>query len=119
MKERAKTIGEVISSLRKIKKISQQDMANDLCMPLETLMEIESSEVIPETDMVETIADYFDVPLSLIIFETITTEHMKDPRVKELFDTAKPIMSTLMHYLLDATEPEIDVDINKSEISDN
>jgi transcriptional regulator with XRE-family HTH domain len=115
MKQRIKKFGDIVADMRKIKKVSQSVMAQEMVISLETLQKIETSEIDPDYDIVHRIADYFDVPPSLMVFFLLTKESMKDEG-KKLWEIAYPFMEEMMYESLQKIKPVIDPNKSRNNV---
>ena len=61
-------IGRVLRSLRQFAKLNQQQTAHELGISKSYLSEIESGKKDPSLDLLREFSNFFDVPLSLIMF---------------------------------------------------
>jgi transcriptional regulator with XRE-family HTH domain len=100
MKQSKKTVGSVIADFRITKKISQKKMAEDIGVTLDTLISIENGSKNIDSDLLEYIADYLNVPSSTIIYGTLSTKDANSKKAKKYLKISKPIVDQLAHFLL-------------------
>jgi transcriptional regulator with XRE-family HTH domain len=93
-------IGEVIVTLRKQKKVKQKDLADSLEISATYLSLIEHGEQRPSIALIARIADFFDLPVTAILFKALGSENAKSKRQKKYFEAAEPIVDSLIQYLL-------------------
>lgn len=87
----------ILQELRNSKKLTHEDMAMVLNLPINVYSRIESGTIVPDEDTLELMATFFGVSLDYLI----TGEH-----VNEVFQTAK---NKLVAALIDADLSEEEV----------
>ncbi|MDI6551878.1 helix-turn-helix transcriptional regulator [Leuconostoc suionicum] len=55
-------------ALRKEKKLSQEELGNDLFVTRQSISKWESGEVTPDLNKIQMIADYFNIPVEELLF---------------------------------------------------
>ncbi|MDE6312425.1 MAG: helix-turn-helix transcriptional regulator [Lachnospiraceae bacterium] len=75
-----------LSSLRKMKKLSQEDLAEKLDISRQTLSKWETGEAVPDIEKCKTLADIFEVSLDdLVSYEVSDTGLPLPPKGKHIF----------------------------------
>lgn len=92
MKERGAmefTFNENLLSLRKEHNLSQESLANELYVTRQTISKWETGEVTPDLAKIQSVADYFQVPVEEVLFgqqqSSMLTGAVKD-RAKKFFE---------------------------------
>lgn len=93
-------VGEVIVSLRKQKKVKQKELAESVGVTPTHLSLVESNQQKPSMELLSKIADYFDLPLTSILFQALNGEEIKSAKQKKYYKAAEPVVNALMEYLL-------------------
>lgn len=93
-------IGEVIVTLRKQKGVKQKDLAESLGITATYLSLIEHGEQKPSIALISSIANYFDLPITVILYKALGLENAKSKNQKKYFEAAEPIVNSLIQYLL-------------------
>lgn len=94
-------IGDVIASVRRRKRIEQQELANAIRKSISYLSQIENNRRKPSIQILKLIASALDVPLSALLFMVLEEKHFSDDSKKELYNMAKPIMDDVIDLLSD------------------
>lgn len=97
-------IGEVIVSLRKESRLKQKELASEIGISAAYLSQIEHNVEKPGVIVLSKIADYFNLPISAIIFRAISTEEIDNKEHKRYIKAADPIVNALIKYLLPGNE---------------
>jgi transcriptional regulator with XRE-family HTH domain len=84
-----------IKKLRKDKGINQITFAKELGISQTWLSLIESGKRKPEMKLLQRIADYFGIPIEVILWLSITGDHLSDEK-KKMFDAIKPTMDSII-----------------------
>jgi transcriptional regulator with XRE-family HTH domain len=93
-------IGEVIVNLRKQKGVKQKDLAVSVGISATYLSLIEHNEQKPSIDVIAKIAGYFDLPVTSLLFMAMNFDDLKNKEQQKYFRAAKPIIDSLIEYLL-------------------
>lgn len=93
-------IGEVIVNLRKQKGIKQKDLAKSLGITATHLSLIENNVNKPSVTLLSGIANYFDLPVTAIIFKALNSDELENKEQKKYFKAAEPIIDALIQFLL-------------------
>ena len=101
-------IGDRIAYLRKVKGISQTDLANHIKASREAIGKYERNEAMPSVDTAKKIADVFEVTLDFLIdesanasFDKLTVKRLKDIELLNE-DDRKTLFSIMDAFLRDA-----------------
>ena len=101
-------IGDRIAYLRKVKGISQTDLANSIKASREAIGKYERNEAMPSVDTAKKIADVFEVTLDFLIdesanasFDKLTVKRLKDIELLNE-DDRKTLFSIMDAFLRDA-----------------
>ena len=95
------SIGDVIASIRRRKRIEQKDLADWLGISVSYLSLIENNRKKPSNKLLKAISEKLNVPLSMILFMVLEEKHFPDESKKEIFNLAKPVMEDLISLLTD------------------
>jgi transcriptional regulator with XRE-family HTH domain len=95
-----KKIGEVIVKLRKQRGLKQKELAKNLGISATYLSLVENSEQKPSVDLIAKIADFFDLPVTSIVYMALDIDKVKSKEQQKYFEAAKPIIDSLIDYLL-------------------
>lgn len=76
----------VLKSLRKSNNLTQEDLAKALKVSRSTIGMYESGSREPDYEMLETIADYFNVDIDYLIGRTLKTTKLIQPTIAAHFD---------------------------------
>lgn len=68
-------IGNRIGEIRRIKKVTQQELANGIGMQRTSLSQIENGIYAPSTETMMKISDFFDLPIGEIFFNPSVLNH--------------------------------------------
>jgi transcriptional regulator with XRE-family HTH domain len=117
MKQKNKTLGEILADCRKIKKMSQKKLAAELAVSVDDIKKVETTDS-PNSKLVKKIIKYFDIPLSFIAYSMLTTDDMK-PGKKKYFEKAQPVIENLLYILLGMEKPTNEVNPDLKSISEN
>jgi len=101
-------IGDRIAYLRKVKGISQTDLANNIKASREAIGKYERNEAMPSVETAKKIADVFEVTLDFLVddsavasFDKLTVKRLKD--IEHLGeDDRKTLFSMMDAFLRDA-----------------
>ena len=94
-------IGDVIASIRRKKRIDQQELAKTLNKSIGYISQIENGHRKPSIKLLKAIATELDVPLSAILFQLFEEKHFRSRKGLEVFKTAKPIMDDLIDLFIE------------------
>lgn len=97
-------IGEVIVNLRKDSRLKQKELATAIGISATYLSQIEHNLEKPSIIVLSKIADYFNLPLSAIIFKTISSNEIDNMDQKRRIKAAEPVINALIKYLLPSDE---------------
>lgn len=103
-------IGDVIASVRRRKRIGQQELADLIPTSVSYLSQVENNRKKPSLKLLNRIAEELKIPLSSLIFETIEEKHISNESDKNLFNSAKPMMETLIELL---SNYQVDTDVKQ------
>jgi transcriptional regulator with XRE-family HTH domain len=114
-------IGDVIASIRRKKRIDQQELAKKLKKSIGYISQIENGHRKPSIKLLKAIATELDVPLSAILFQLVEGRHFSSSKGRELFKSAKPIMDDLIDLFTESKVRKVvkkKSGINSKKISD-
>jgi transcriptional regulator with XRE-family HTH domain len=83
------TLGEKIKSLRKVKDISQEKLAEILGVHITNIGRYETNKQLPSAENIRKLAEYFEVTADYLLFDnptSITTTKIKDKELMSLFE---------------------------------
>lgn len=98
-------IGEVILELRKQKGVKQKELAKELKISATYLSLVESNEKKPSVALIANIANYFDLPVTAILFKALEHNNINDKEQKKYIKAAKPVVEALISFLLSDEKP--------------
>lgn len=101
-------IGDVIASVRRRKRIEQQELAKAINKSVSYLSQIENNKRRPSNKLLQAIAIALDAPLSSLLFMMLEEKHFADESKRELFIKAKPIMDDIINFFSEADESKTD-----------
>ena len=89
-------IGDAIKSIRKEKKIKQNQLS-DLCKISQTyLSQIENNKKTPNIELLKKIGECLDIPIPVILFLSLTEDDVSTEK-KELFKIMNPTISKIIN----------------------
>jgi transcriptional regulator with XRE-family HTH domain len=102
------SIGDVIASARRRKRIDQKTMAKDLDISPSYLSQVENNSRTPSAKLLKQIAVQLDIPVSALLFEVIQDTDFNNEEDRQLFLKAKPLMDKMIAVLLseDSNKPK-------------
>jgi transcriptional regulator with XRE-family HTH domain len=89
-------IGEAIREIRKAKGISQKQLAEEACISANALSSIERDEAWPTKTTISLICDALDIPVSCLLFASITEEDVPSERRAVFQALRKPIIELFL-----------------------
>jgi transcriptional regulator with XRE-family HTH domain len=89
-------IGDVIASVRRRKRLERIAFAKSLKISASYLSQVENNRKKPSIKLLKAIARELNVPLSVLLFDTLEDKHFPDESSKELFKKIQPIMDDLV-----------------------
>ena len=93
-------LGNVIAKFRKAKNVESKAMADSLGISATYLSLIETNKKKPSPEMLSAIADYFDIPVSVFLFQVLEAKDFKKPENREIFESAKPLIDGILSLLI-------------------
>ena len=84
-------IGEAIKKMRASRGLSQKELAEKTGMSANTLCNIEKGYSFPSKDTIKAICDAMDIPVSWLLFSSITEEDVPEDK-KAIFNALREPM---------------------------
>jgi transcriptional regulator with XRE-family HTH domain len=94
-------LGDVIASIRRLKRIHQEDLAKKLKIGPTYLSQIEQSRKRPSIKLLKAIAKELNTPLEKILLEVIKEKYPKNEDTEKLFRYITPLMKDIIAVLID------------------
>ncbi len=89
-------LGTAIKTLRKSKKMGQRDLSNLCDLSINALSQIETNQTFPHKNNIEKICAALDVPVSYLLFLSISEDDLPEDK-KEIFNALnEPIKKLLI-----------------------
>lgn len=92
-------LGELVVNLRNQKGVKQKDLAEHLGISATHLSLIESDRSKPSPALIKSIADYFGLPVSALLYKAINKEATTKEQ-KKFQEVADPVVDALINFLI-------------------
>lgn len=99
-------LGTVIASFRKQKKIDQKELAEALGISVTYISLIENNRRKPSNSLLKSVADYFGIPVSILLFTALKETGYRSPKEQEIFAVAASIINKLIDFLVTDEDAE-------------
>jgi transcriptional regulator with XRE-family HTH domain len=93
-------IGEVIVGLRKKQGVKQKELASAIGVSATYLSQVEHDAEKPSVIVLSKIAEYFNLPITVLIYQAMALEADNGKEQKRYIKAAEPIINALVNYLL-------------------
>lgn len=98
-------LGNVIANFRNKKGIYQKDMADALDISVAYLSLVENNREKPSIKLLTAIAEYFEIPVSALLFAVLEERDFKKSSSRKSYLTAKPIVEQMINILISESTP--------------
>ncbi len=88
-------LGQSIKSIRKKKNLGQKEIAEKCGISINSLSQIETNSTFPHKQTIEKLAEVLEVPLSYILFLSITEEDIPEEK-KVVFNSLNSAVKSII-----------------------
>jgi len=92
-------IGQSVKQVRKKKGISQKDLCKSIGITQSYLSQVENDKKTPSIDVLETISNHFDMPLSIMLWFSLKEEDIEEHK-REIYRSLKPVLDEMVNSLI-------------------
>lgn len=91
-------IGTAIKNKRKSLGLKQNDTAITIGITQTYLSQVEGNLKVPSIEVINKICDYFEIPISILLWNAITEDDIKADK-REVFKQIQPLVNSLLVQL--------------------
>lgn len=93
-------IGQSVKQVRKKRGISQKNLCKSVGITQSYLSQVENNKKTPSISVLNDIADYFEMPLSIMLWFSLKEEDIDDNK-KEIYRNLKPVLDEMVNTLIE------------------
>lgn len=104
MKDNKLLLGESIMQVRKMRKMSQADLASQIRCSKYYLSKIEKGRIYPSNDFINRIGIALEIPTAILFIKALKEEMLENDKAKNRFNILMPTINSLINEIFQLEE---------------